>query len=80
MPDKLDDLAETLYGRPAAAREYVGGSDARILGDAAERIRMLTDALERAQRLLSVCEFDAPEDLEDYDIVFGATESQEEKA
>ena len=28
------------------------------------------DLLERAQRLLSVCEFDAPEDLEDYDLIF----------
>ena len=36
---------------------------------AVEIIGMLVDALKRAQRLLSLCEFDALEDLSDYGIV-----------
>lgn len=35
----------------------------------AREIEMYRDALERAQRLLEMCVFDAQEDLEDYKIV-----------
>lgn len=39
--DNLDQLAHEVYGRPAHVREYVGGSNAGILLDAAVLIRDL---------------------------------------
>ena len=37
-----------------------------------DEVLRLRDAIERAQRLLSVCSFDEPVDCEDYEIVFDA--------
>jgi len=39
--DALDHLAIVLYGRPATAREYLGGSNAKILEDAAKILERL---------------------------------------
>ena len=36
--DALDRLARVLYGRKAAPKDYVGGSNANIFDDAARRI------------------------------------------
>lgn len=39
--DGLDRLAILLYGRKAKPQDFIGGSDARILSDAADRITAL---------------------------------------
>ena len=41
MTDRLDRLSNALYGRQPKAGEIIGGSDSRILGDAADRISEL---------------------------------------
>lgn len=45
--DALERLGLALYGRKPTAREYLGGSDARILSDAAEMIEELRAKLDR---------------------------------
>lgn len=37
-PDGTERLCQALYGRKAAPRDYIGGSDAKMLHDAADRI------------------------------------------
>lgn len=41
MDDALDQLGMILYNRKPNGSEYLGGPDAKILRDAAERIRKL---------------------------------------
>lgn len=47
LDDGLDRLGRAVYGRPPKPGEWLGGSDARILHDAA-------DKLEAAQKLCEV--------------------------
>jgi hypothetical protein len=51
MDDNVDRLCQAVYGRPPQTRDYLGGSEARILGDAANLIlglRAAGDALAAA--------------------------------
>ena len=49
MSDSLNQLADVLYGRAAMPADYIGGSDARIFHDAADRIAALeTEVIPRA--------------------------------
>lgn len=41
-----DKLCMALYGRPAQPRDYLGGSDAKMLHDAAEVIAALAKLLD----------------------------------
>lgn len=45
--DGLDRLGHAVYGRPVKPREWIGGSDARILHDTAGK-------LEAAQKLCEI--------------------------
>ena len=47
--DGLEKLARQLYGRPPAAGEYLGGSNAKILHDAAAEIRRLRARIVRIE-------------------------------
>lgn len=54
--DALDRLGMELYHRRPIPREYVGGSDAKILDDAAKQIAALTAQLKEAASILGkVC-------------------------
>lgn len=39
--DGTERLCQALYGRKATPRDYLGGSDAKMLHDAADRILLL---------------------------------------
>ena len=45
MNDGTDKLCQALYGRPAEAKDYLGGSNAKMLYDAAATINETVDAL-----------------------------------
>ena len=47
--DGLEKLARQLYGRPPAAGEYLGGSNAKILSDAAAEIIKLRAQVARLE-------------------------------
>jgi hypothetical protein len=49
--DALDALAFQLYGRKAMAREFIGGSDATILRDAANALRTHNDSAVESMKL-----------------------------
>lgn len=58
--DDLDRLCHELYGRPPRARDYLGGSNANVLADAADEIRRLRDALPEPDKLEKLAKlFDA---------------------
>jgi hypothetical protein len=71
LPERLRSLATSLEGdeweHPLNSQETC-----RI---AAEEIEKLRDAMQRAARLLSVCSFDNPLDIEDCDVVFDITDT-----
>lgn len=45
MSDGTNTLCQALYGRDAEPADYLGGADAKMLHDAASRIRDLEDRL-----------------------------------
>lgn len=47
MSDSLNQLADVLYGRAALPADYIGGSDARIFHDAADKIAFLQSIASR---------------------------------
>jgi hypothetical protein len=56
---RVDGPADIVVLLRATARNF---PDASLLRDAADEIERLRDALNRAERLLSICEVAAPED------------------
>lgn len=53
--DAADVLAVALYGRPAKIRELLGGSDCRIMADAAEMIvRLKESAASRRDKAVEI--------------------------
>ena len=62
--DGADRLCKALYGRKPKAKDYLGGSDAVMLYDAASKIHRLTQQLQFNEASVATAALEALEGLE----------------